>query len=265
MTISQATHELLKAHAGRGFSSDPALLARHKVRLAQNTSKLPKHGQGQPGLWILPDAAATCTSKLRVIAGAVYSILVERTTSDKWVDEHHILPPDAEKNGYGWRLPNKNVIDKEARLVGVFGGVDAELDLAKTAMKVARAFNSDAKARATRLNVPIFGLAYEFGSQELVNDRGQPYFGPTFEFIGAVGEPEGPSEEEIIRASALHDLVESTIAAAKREAEGRTSAILPPRSIAPKPLITSGAPALRAVKAPTAGESYAGADDDIPF
>ena len=99
---------------------------------------MPKHGQGQPGLWILPDAAATCTSKLRVIAAAVYSTLVERTTSDKWVDEHYILPPDAEKNGYGWRLSNKNVIDKEARLVGVFGGVDAELDLAKTAMRMTK-------------------------------------------------------------------------------------------------------------------------------
>ena len=70
MTISQTTQELLKAHAGRGVSSDPALTARHKVRLLQNTSKLPKHGQGAPGLWILPDEAATCTSKLRVIAGA---------------------------------------------------------------------------------------------------------------------------------------------------------------------------------------------------
>jgi hypothetical protein len=259
MTISQATQGLLKAHAGRGFSDDPALTTRHKARLLQHTSKLPKHGQGVPGLWILPGEAQTCTSKLRVIAGYVYSILVERTTSDRWVEDHQVLPSDAEKDGYGWRLPNKNVIEKEARLVGVFGGIDAELDLAKTAMKVARAFNSDAKARATRFNVPIFGLAYELGSQELVNDRGQPYFGPTFEFIGAVGEPEGPSEEEIIRASALHDLVESAIAAAKREAEDRRSAILPPRNLAPRPLITSGVPALRAVKAP------APVDDDIPF
>ena len=36
MTITQTTQELLKAHAGRGFSSDPALTARHKVRLLQN-------------------------------------------------------------------------------------------------------------------------------------------------------------------------------------------------------------------------------------
>ena len=163
MTISKMTEALLKAHAGRGFSSDPALTTRHKARLLQHTSKLPKHGQGVPGLWILPDEAQTCTSKLRVIAGYVYSILVERTTSDRWVEDHQVLPPDAEKDGYGWRLPNKNVIEKEARLVGVFGGIDAELDLAKTAMKVARAFNSDAKARATRFNVPIFGLAYELG------------------------------------------------------------------------------------------------------
>jgi hypothetical protein len=72
MTISTSTQELLKAHAGRGFSDDPALTARHKIRLLQNTSKLPKHGQGAPGLFLMPDAALTCASKLRVVLGAVY-------------------------------------------------------------------------------------------------------------------------------------------------------------------------------------------------
>ena len=258
MTITQTTQELLKAHAGRGFSSDPALTARHKVRLLQNTSKLPKHGQGAPGLWILPDEAATCTSKLRVIAGYVYSVLVEKTSDDKWVDEHHILPSEAQKDGYGWRLPNRNVIDREARIAGVFGGVDAELDLSRTAMKVARSFNSDAKSRGKKHGVPIFGLAYEFSSQELVNDRGQTYFGPTFEFIGAVGEPEGPTEGEILRASAVYDLVEIAIAAAKREAEDRTGAILLPHKPALRPLITSGNAALKAVETAPPPSDYAG-------
>ena len=252
MTISQTTQELLKAHAGRGFSNDPALLARHKVRLLQNTSKLPKHGHGAPGLWLLPDEASSCTSKVRLVAGALYSIFVEKTSDDKWVSEHHVLPFDAEKVGYNWRLPGGNTIEKEARIAGVFNRVvDGELDLSRTAMKTAKAFNTDARSRATKLDVPIFGLAYELGSQDLVNDRGQPYWGPTFEFIGAVGDPEGPSEEEIIRAGAICDLVEATIAAAKREAEDHRSAILPPRNIAPRPLITSGA--------------AAPIDDDIPF
>ena len=79
---------------------------------------------GAPGLWILPDEAATCTSKLRVISGYAYSVLVEKTSDNKWVDEHHILPSEAQKDGYGWRLPNRNVIDREARIAGVFGGVE---------------------------------------------------------------------------------------------------------------------------------------------
>ena len=198
---------------------------------------------------------------MRLVAGALYSIFVEKTPDDKFVEEHHVLPPEAEKDGYGWRLPNRNVIDKEARIAGVFNRVvDAELDLAKTSMKVARAFNSDAKARATKLAVPIFGLAYEFGSQELVNDRGQPYWGPTFECLGTIGDAEGPSEEEIVRAGAICDLVEATIAAARREAEGRKTTVLPSHRPGPRPLITSGNAALRAVET-----APAPIDDDIPF
>ena len=89
----------------------------------------------------------------------------------------------------------------------------------------------------------------------------------TFQFIGAVGEAEGPTEEEILRASAVCDLVEAAIAAAKREAEDRRSAmILPPRKPTPRPLITSGATALIQPQAPPP-ERYDGPDDDsdIPF
>jgi hypothetical protein len=265
MTISPTTQELLKAAAGRGVSNDPTLLTRSKVRLLQNTSKMPKHGRGAPGLWLLPDEAQTCVARLRVVSGALYSILVERSADDKWADEHYVLPDEAEKDGYRWRLPNENLIDKEARIAGVFNGLDAEFDLAKTSMRVARAFNSDAKARARKLGLPLYGLAYEFAAQELVNDRGQTYFGPTFAFIGAAGDPDGPSEEEIFRASALCDLVEATIAAAKREAEDRKGAILPPHKPALRPLITSGNAALKAIETAPPPDDYAGPDDDIPF
>jgi hypothetical protein len=217
MTISRTTQELLKAAAGRGISKDPALLTRSKVRLLQNTSKMPKHGRGAPGLYLLPDEAQTCVKTLRVVSGIVYSVFVERGPDDKPVRETHVLPPQAEKDGYRWRLPNGNVIEIEARLAGVFNGLDAEFDLAKTGVKVARAFNSDADVRASKLGLPIFGLAYQFGSEELVNDRGQTYFGATFIFLGAAGEPDGPTEEEIIRANALCGVVEATLEEAKRE------------------------------------------------
>jgi hypothetical protein len=256
MTISQTTQELLKAAAGRGVSNDPELLIRSKVRLLQNTSKLPKHGQGAPGLFLLPDESLTCTSKLRVVLGAVYSTHVERFPDDKPTGrEHFVLPDEAQKDGFVWRLANKNLLETEARLAGVFNGVDAELDLARTGMRVARALNADAKARVLKLDLPLFGLAYEFGAQELVNDRGQTYYGPTFEFLGAVGDPEGPTEEEVIRASAICDLVQAAIAAAKREAEDRGSAILPPRMAGPRPLITSG----KVPKTPALD------DEEIPF
>jgi hypothetical protein len=269
MTISQMTQALLKAAAGRGASNDPALLTRSKVRLLQNVSKLPKHGRGAPGQYVVPSEAQDCIATLRVVPAILYPVWVERTENDKFVGEHFVLPDDAEKDGYRWRQPGGGMLDKEARLAGVFASAEAELDLAKTSMKVARALNADAKARMKKLGLPLFGLAYEFGSQELVNDRGQTYYGPTFTFLGGPADSDGPSEEEIIRASALFDIVEATLADAKQEAEERKGAILPPRTAAlaatPRPLNTSGNAALKLVEAPPPVE-YDGPDDDsIPF
>jgi hypothetical protein len=266
MTI-QLAHTENRSHARRGFSDDPVFKTRSKVRLLHGVSTMPRHGLGAPGLYCLPNEGQTCTSKLRVISGALHTVFVERAAKDKWVGDHYVLPDNAEKEGYRWRLPNGNAIEKEARLAATFNGVEAEFDLAKTAMKMARAFHADARAHADKFDCSLCALAYEFGVQELTNDRGQTYYSPTFTFIGAAGEPEGPSETEVLRASALCDMVEAAIAAEKREAEDRRSAILPPRSIAPRPLITSGATALRAVEAPPPVESYhgPGIDDDIPF
>jgi hypothetical protein len=269
MTISQATQEMLKAHAGRGVSNDPELLLRSKIRLLQNSSTKPKHGRGESGLYCLPDEAQTCASKLRAILGAVYSIYVEHAPNDKPTGgEHFVLPAEAVRDGYNWLLPNKNVIQTESRLAGIFNGVEGELDLARTGMKVARALNSDARSRATKLGLPLFGLAYELGALEVPGDRGT-YFGVTFTFIGASGSPEGPTEEEVLRASAIFDLVQATIAEAKREAENHKGEILPPPRPAlaavPRPLITSGNAALKTVETAPPPDAYDGPDDDIPF
>lgn len=217
MTISTSTQELLKAAAGRGVSNDPALSSRSKIRLLQNVSKLPKHGRGAPGMFVLPDEGQTCSAMLRGVLGAIYPVWIERTDNDKFVGEHFVLPDDAEKDGYRWRLPGGKVLDKEARIAGLFEGVEAELDLAKTSMKVARALNADAKARMKKLGLPLFGLSYELTAQEVTNDRGQFYFAPIFTFLGGPTDPDGPSEEEINRASALCDIVEATVDEAKRE------------------------------------------------
>ena len=176
MTISETTQELLREHAGRGVSNDPALLIRSKVRLLQNVSKLPKHGHGAPGMFVLPDEAQTCIATLRGVLGAIYPVWVERTENDRFVGEHFVLLNDAEKDGYRWRRPGGNVLDKEARIAGLFGSIEAELDLAKTSMKVARALNADAKARMKKLGLPLYGLSYELTAQEITNDRGQFVF-----------------------------------------------------------------------------------------
>ena len=103
MTI-QLTH---KDKARRGFSDDPVFRTRSKVRLLQGASTMPRHGQGEAGLYCLPDAALTCTSKLRVVSGALYPCFVERATKDKWVEDHYVLPPDAKKDGTAGACPTE--------------------------------------------------------------------------------------------------------------------------------------------------------------
>ena len=156
MTISQTTQELLKAHAGRGFSDNPALTARHKIRLLQNTSKLPKHGQGAPGLFLLPDESQTCTSKLRVIFGRCLSLLRRaRAGWQAWPGTLCFCRRAPRKTGLAGAWPTETRLRREARFAGVFGGLEAELDLNRTGMRVARALNSDAKARANKHGVPF--------------------------------------------------------------------------------------------------------------
>jgi hypothetical protein len=265
MPISSTTQEMLKVAAGRGLSNDPELLTRSKIRLLQKTSKLPRHGMGAPGLFVLPDEAATCVTALRLVPSILYTVFSERTPDDKYAGEHFILPAAAEKDGYRWRLPDGSTLDKESRLAGVYNGVEAEFDLAKTAMKAARTLNADAKARTTKLGLPFCGLAYALSSQELTSDRGLTYYGPAIEFVGAVGEPDGPTEE-VLRASALRDIVESTIAEAKREAtltaqDSRRVGILPPH---PRPHIESGRGSHQSPAAPTPPpvDRYDGPDVD---
>jgi hypothetical protein len=217
MPISTSTQQLLKAAAGRGVSNDTALLTRTKLRLWQPASRPPRHGRGAPGMFVLPDDNQTCLTALRSILGVIYPVWVEHTENNKFVGEHFALPNGAEKDGYRWLLPSGNVLDKEARVAGLFEGVEAELDLAKTSMKVARTFNADAKARMKKLGLPLFGLSYELTAQEVTNDRGQVYFTPVFTFLGGPIDPDGPSEQEIIRASALCDIVEASVDEAKRE------------------------------------------------
>ena len=182
-----------------------------------------------------------------------------------WAANTFVLPTDAEKDGFGWLLSNGNMLETEAQLAGLFNGAEAELDLNRTGMRVARALNSDAKARANKHDVPIFGLAYEFASTELSNDRGQNYYGVTFQFIGAVGEAEGPTEEEILRASAVCDLVEAAIAAAKREAEPQKRNPAAPQHWA-ETAYHQRRHSAQSRRSPPPIDAYDGPDDtDIPF
>ena len=174
--------------------------------------------------------------------------------------EHYVLPPGAEKDGYGWRLPDGNAIDKEARIAGLFNGVEAEFDLAKTAMKMARALNADAKAareQARRFALRSCLRVRRAGTHQ--RSRAD-LLRADVRFIGAVGDAGrahrggGPSGDRLVRPRrGRHRRGE----AGGRRPQKRNPAA-PQHS--PRPLITSGASALRAVEAPPP-DDYDGPDD----
>ncbi len=253
--LSPDTLALLKARAGQGVSNDAALLTRSKVRLLANTSKLPKHGQGRPGLYQLADEAQTCVAKMHVVPAILYSVYVEKTPDDKFAGRDYLaLPPDVVREGYVWRCRNGNFLEYTPRLAGVFEELEAEFDFSGTASKVARAFNTEAKGRLKKLKLPLGATTWEFGAQELLNTRQQPYWGPTTSYVAALGEDGGPSESEAMRAMALCDLVEAAIAEAQKEAGERAQRAIESR-LAGRIEYSTGKGAKPAV----------GPDDDIPF
>jgi hypothetical protein len=252
--LSNETLAMLKARAGQGVSNEAALLTRSKVRLLANTSRLPKHGRGRPGLYQLADEAQTCVSKMRVVPAILYPIYVEKTSDEKFAGRDYlVLPPDVERQDYVWRCRSSNFLEHTPRLAGVFDGLEAEFDFSGTASKVARAFNTEATGRLKKLKLPLGATTWEFGAQELLNTRQQPYWSPTYAFVAAAGEPDGPSEADIMKALAVADTVEAAIAEAVKEANERAS-----RAI-------ESHPANRIEYSTGKGAKAAGLDDDIPF
>ena len=211
MTISQTTQELLKAHAGRGFSNDPALLLRSKVRLLQTRSTKPKHGQGEPGLFLLPDESQTCTIEASRHFGRGLFDLRRALAGWQAYGPRALRPAGRRREGRLWLAAAQR---KHARDGGAARRpVQRRRGRARpdrTGMRVARALNSDAKARANKHDVPIFGLAYEFASTELTNDRGQNYYSVTFNSSERLARRRGPPRRRSFRASAMCDLVEAT-------------------------------------------------------
>jgi hypothetical protein len=253
--LSPETLAMLKARAGQGVSNEAALLTRLKVRLLQNTSKLPKHGRGSAGQWCLPDESMTCVASMRVVPAIVYGAYVEKTPDDKFAGrEYFALPPGVEREDWVWRVPGGNFLEYTGRLAGIFDDLEGEADFAKTASKALRSFNSEAKSRTKKLGLPLAATAWRFGATERTNERGQPYWGPTHTYIAAAGEDGGPSEADIMKALAIADTVEAAIAEAMKEANERAS-----RAIESRPVnrieYSTGKGAKAAV----------GPDDDIPF
>jgi hypothetical protein len=139
--LSPDTLARLKARAGQGVSNDPHLLTRLKVKLLQNTSKLPKHGRGSAGQWCLPAIG--------------YGAYVEKTPDDKLAGREHLaLPRGVEREDWVWR-PGGNFLEYTARLAGVFEGLQGEADFANIASRALRAFNSEAKSRTEKLELPL--------------------------------------------------------------------------------------------------------------
>jgi hypothetical protein len=192
---------------------------------------------------------------MRVVPGILYSVYVEKTPDEKFVGRDYLaLPPDVVREDYVWRCGSGNFLELTPRLAGVFEGVEAEFDFSGTASKVARAFNTEAKSKLKKLKLPLGATTWEFGAHERLNTRQQPYWSPTYTYVSAAGEPDGPSEADIMKALAMADIVEAAIAEAMKEANESESRAIESRPANRIEYSTGKTP-----------QASAWSDDDIPF
>ena len=205
----------------------------------------------------LADEAQTCVAKMRVVPAILYTVYVEKTPDEKFAGRDYLaLPPDVEREDYVWRCGSGNFLEHTPRLAGVFEGLEAEFDFcsgttrrrsrARSTLKPKAGSRSSSSRWARQPGVRAL--------HELLNTRQQPYWSPTYAYVAAAGEPDGPSEADIMKALAIADIVEAAIAEATKEANERAS-----RAIESRPANRIEYSTGKTPKAP------AWPDGDIPF
>jgi hypothetical protein len=166
-----------------------------------------------------------------------------------YVTTHDALPEDASWDAKArcWFRSNGNSVEEAAQIRGLINGEVCTQSFSLSALAVARSLNSAASKLTAEtdgppIRLPFFAANWRMGSIEKYNTtNGKSFWQPTYQIVGTIGQPGGPSGDEFDRcrrfcqlSTKLIALPESTSNAASNnnaapDAEG------PPESDAPPP------------------------------
>ena len=151
--------------------------------------------------------------KLQPIAAVEYAVewLPERGSRSAPVAHHPFVPLDAEwlvgaDGRKACRRPNGNRIEKTIYLHMLVGGFKTTFPFKSTAYNDGKSFSSAADKVRVEVDgepVRVVGAFWQMTSEVERNDRGQTWFGPRFEKLGVLGQPNGPTLEQVKAARDL--------------------------------------------------------------
>jgi hypothetical protein len=160
--------------------------------------------------------------------------LPERGSRSAPVAHHDFVPLDAEwlvgaDGRKACRRPNGNRIEKTIYLHMLVGGFKTTLALKSTAYNAGKSFSGAADKVRVEVDgetVRVVGALWQLTSEVERNDRGQTWFGPRFEKLGVLGQPTGPTIEQVRIARDLR--FEFKLEAEKRKEERAALSVLKP-------------------------------------
>jgi hypothetical protein len=178
---------------------------------------------------------------LQPIASVEWAVewLPERGSRSAPVAHHAFVPADAEwlvgaDGRKACRRPNGNRVEKTVYLHALVKGFKTTFAFKSTAYNSGKSFSSATDKIRVEIDnetVRVVGAFWQMTSEVERNDRGQTWFGPRFEKRGVLGQPNGPTLEQVRVARDLRFEF-------KTEEEKRKAVLSAPPS--PTPALTRG-------------------------
>jgi hypothetical protein len=117
-----------------------------------------------------------------------------------YVATHDALPEDASWDAKArcWFRPNGNSVEEAAEILGLVNGEVCTQSFSLSALAVARSLNSAASKLTAEtdgppIRLPFYAANWRMGSTEKHNSNGKSFWQPTYQLVGTIGQPGGPS------------------------------------------------------------------------
>jgi hypothetical protein len=165
-----------------------------------------------------------------------------------YVNTHDALADDVSWDAKArcWFRSNGNSVEEAAEILGLINGEVCTQSFSLSALAVARSLNSAASKLTAEtdgppIRLPFFAVNWRMGSIEKHNTNGKSFWQSTYQIVGTIGQPGGPSGDGFDRYRRLCQLLtkSAALAASRTDATNDNNAARdaeePPESEAPPP------------------------------